>query len=81
MTDANAVLTAALRLPVEERAAVAAELIQSLDEPDDEGVESAWADEVRQRLAEVDEGTVATVPWAEARRRIFAAAQGRREAP
>jgi len=62
---------------------VAAELIQSLDEPEQatEDVEAAWAEEIRQRLADVDAGVVTPIPWPEARSRIFAAANGRREAP
>ncbi|MGK3982812.1 addiction module protein [Sorangium sp. So ce136] len=83
MSDVENVLVAALRLSAEERAALAAELIQSLDEPEQatEGVEAAWADEIQQRLADVDAGVVTPVPWPEARRRILAAANGRREAP
>ncbi|XXY51231.1 addiction module protein [Sorangium sp. So ce269] len=67
----------------EARAAVAAALIQRLDEPEQstEEVEAAWAEEIQQRLADVDAGVVAPVPWPEARRRILAAANGRREAP
>lgn len=59
------------------------ERIESLDEPEQatEDVEAAWADEVQKRLAEVDAGTVTPIPWPEARRRIFAAASGRRETP
>jgi putative addiction module component (TIGR02574 family) len=71
----------ALRLSTEERAAVAAELIQSLDEQATEDVESAWAEEIQQRLLDVDAGVVTPIPWPEAKRRIFAAANGRREAP
>jgi putative addiction module component (TIGR02574 family) len=83
MSEVDNVLAAALRLPVKARAAVAAELIESLDEADeaDEEIEQAWADEIRQRLADVDAGLVTPIPWPEARRRIFAAANGRREAP
>jgi putative addiction module component (TIGR02574 family) len=83
MTDAENVLVAALRLPAEARAAVAAELIESLDDPEqaDEDVEAAWSEEIRQRLADVDAGVVTPIPWPEARRRILAAASGRREAP
>lgn len=83
MSDVENVLVAALRLSTEERAAVAAELIQSLDEPEQatEDVEAAWAEEIRQRLADVDAGVVTPIPWSEARRRIFAAANGRRETP
>ena len=83
MTDVEDVLIAALRLPVEARAAVAAELLESLDGVDEaeEDVGAAWSDEIRQRLADVDAGVVTPIPWAEARRRILAAASGRREAP
>ena len=83
MSDVENVLVAALRLPAEARAAVAAELIESLDDPGqaDEDVEAAWSEEIRQRLADVDAGVVTPIPWPEARRRILAAASGRREAP
>ncbi|WP_437634654.1 addiction module protein [Sorangium sp. So ce854] len=61
---------------------MAAALIQSLDEPEPstEEVEAAWAEEIQQRLADVDVDAVTPVPWPEARRRILAAANGRREA-
>lgn len=87
MREVEEVLVAALRLPVEARAAVAAELIQSLDEAEDsaadsaEDIEAAWAEEIQRRLADVDAGVVTPIPWPEARRRIFAAASGRRETP
>ena len=72
------VIAAALKLPVGARAALAGELISSLDECEStEDVEAAWSDEIRRRLAEIDAGTVLTVPWAEAERRILAAAGGR----
>ncbi|MEO7331094.1 MAG: addiction module protein [Minicystis sp.] len=83
MSEVDDVLAAALRLPPKTRAAVVAELIQSLDEsalPPEE-VEAAWSEELRQRTDEVDAGLVTPVPWPEARRRIFAAANGRRETP
>ncbi|KYF93771.1 MULTISPECIES: addiction module protein [Sorangium] len=73
MSDVEDVLVAALRLSAEDRAAVAAALIQSLDEPEQttEEVEAAWAEEIQQRLADVDAGVVTPVPWPEARRRIL----------
>ena len=82
MSDVEKVLVAALRLSAEDRAAVAAALIQSLDEPEQttEEVEAAWAEEIQQRLDDVDAGVVTPVPWPEARRRLLAAANGRREA-
>jgi putative addiction module component (TIGR02574 family) len=76
-TDANAVRAAALRLSPRSRAALAADLIESLDGPPEpaELVEAAWSDEIRRRLDEVDSGKVRTVSWSEARKRIAAAAR------
>ncbi|WP_437898967.1 addiction module protein [Sorangium sp. So ce124] len=78
-SDLEDVLAAALRLPGHARAALAAELLQSLDEVDADGddVEEAWTDEIKRRLDEVDAGTVTPIPWPEARRRLLAAAGGR----
>ena len=83
MSDAETILAAALRLPATARAAVAVELIQSLDESEHsaEDVEATWDAEIQQRLTDVDAGVVTPIPWTEALRRIFAAANGRREAP
>jgi len=82
MSEVEDVLIAALRLPAEARAAVAAELIESLDEPQEaaDDVDAAWSEEIRRRLADVDSGAAKPIPWSEARRRIFAAAHGRPEA-
>lgn len=78
-SDLKDVLAAALRLPGQARAALAAELLQSLDQVDADGddVEEAWTDEIKRRLDEVDAGTVTPIPWPEARRRLLAAAGGR----
>jgi putative addiction module component (TIGR02574 family) len=72
--DARQLLVEALRLSDEERAALAGELIQSLDREIDEGAEAAWSAEIRARLDRVDSGTARTVSWSEARRRIHLAA-------
>ena len=72
--DARKLLAEALRLSEEERAALAGELIQSLDHEIDEDAEAAWSAEIRARLDRVDAGSAKTVSWAEARRRIHAAA-------
>lgn len=69
------VLDAALGLSSEERAALAGELIQSLDPQVDADAEAAWSSEIHKRLARVDAGLASTTPWSEARRRIHAAAQ------
>jgi putative addiction module component (TIGR02574 family) len=74
--DLKQLLAEALQLSPEERAALAGELIQSLDPQVDEEAEAAWSLEIRRRLDRLDAGLATTVPWAEARRRILAA--GRR---
>jgi putative addiction module component (TIGR02574 family) len=76
--DAKQLLAEALRLSDEERAALAGELIQSLDREVDADAEAAWSDEIRTRLDRLDAGTAKTIPWSEARRRIHAAAGGPR---
>lgn len=73
--DSQQLLVEALRLSDEERAALAGELIQSLDREVDPDAEAAWSAEIRSRLERVDAGTATIVTWAEARRRIHAAAQ------
>jgi putative addiction module component (TIGR02574 family) len=72
--DARQLLTEALRLSDEERAALAGELIQSLEKEVDTDAEAAWAAEIRARLERVDAGAAKAIPWSEARRRIHAAA-------
>ena len=72
--DARQLLAEALRLSDEERAALAGELIQSLESDVDADAEAAWSAEIRARLERVDAGTATTIPWPEARRRIHAAA-------
>jgi putative addiction module component (TIGR02574 family) len=73
--DPKHLLEEALQLPAEVRAALAAELIQSLDPEVDEDAEAAWSAEIRRRLDRLDAGLAKTVPWAEARRRILRAAR------
>jgi toxin ParE1/3/4 len=69
--DAAKLLEEALKLPVEARAALAGSLIVSLDEAVDENVEAAWADEIAQRVADLDSGKAKTIPWSKARRMIL----------
>jgi len=73
--DSKQLLAEALQLPPEERAALAGELIHSLDSDVDDDAEAAWSAEIRRRLDRLDAGLAGTVPWAEARRRILAAAR------
>ncbi len=69
--DAKQLLAEALRLSDEERAALAGELIQRLDREAD--AEAAWPEEIRARIERLNSGSATTVPWSEARRRIYAA--------
>ena len=71
--DSKQLLIEALRLSEEERAALAGDLIQSLETDVDADAEAAWSSEIRVRLERVDSGTARTIPWSEARRRIHAA--------
>jgi putative addiction module component (TIGR02574 family) len=74
IVDSKSLLAEALRLSPEERAALAGELIQSLDTEIDQDAEAAWSAEIRARVAQLDAGAAKTVAWSEARRRIHAAA-------
>ena len=73
--DPTRLLEEALLLPTEASAALARELIQSLDDHVDEDAEEAWSAEIRRRLEQLDAGTAKTIPWRHARRRIYQAAE------
>ena len=72
--DSRQLLAEALRLSDEERAALAGELIHSLETEVDADAEAVWSVEIRKRLDRVDAGAATIISWAEARRRIHAAA-------
>jgi putative addiction module component (TIGR02574 family) len=57
----------ASQLPMEERAELAGMLLESIEEPPDEGVEEAWAAEIERRMTEYRAGIVKTIPWSEVR--------------
>ncbi len=65
-------LNNAMQLPDEQRAALAAALIESLDHDVDDDAEAAWSVEIARRLREVQRGDVKVIPWSEARRMIAA---------
>jgi putative addiction module component (TIGR02574 family) len=60
--DLKQLLAEALQLSPEERAALAGELIQSLDPQVDEEAEAAWSLEIRRRLDRLDAGRRASKP-------------------
>ena len=65
-------LREALTLSDEERAELAASLIDSLDTNVDAGAESAWNREITRRIEDLDSGKANTVPWEEVQRHISA---------
>jgi putative addiction module component (TIGR02574 family) len=68
--EAQQILLEALKLPLGERADVAAELLASLDEAEDEGVEEAWAVEIERRARRVLAGESTGTDWADVRARL-----------
>lgn len=69
--DVQAVLADALDLTGSDRGELAARLLESLDETNDQDAELAWRQEIETRLAELRDGTVKSVPWLEARQQIM----------
>jgi putative addiction module component (TIGR02574 family) len=55
-------LQEALELPLDERAKMAAELLESLEEAEQE-VEHAWASEIENRVAAARAGELASTDW------------------
>lgn len=77
---ATDVLSEILRLPPEERARLALELIRSLDGEQDADAASAWDAEIERRGAEVEAGNAGTMTLDEYRAHVRArrAARSRR---
>ena len=67
---AEAILADALRLNVDARAELAAELLASLDGPADPDAAEAWAAEIERRVTAIESGTVKLEPWDEVKQRI-----------
>lgn len=59
-----------MRLAPEERTALMRLLIEALDAEAEQGVEDAWRVEIERRMAELDSGSVETIPWEEVRARL-----------
>ena len=73
MQGRDEIVRSALALPERERAEVVRDILKTLDGEVREGVEQAWAQEVAQRIRDLDEGKASTVPASEA----FARARSR----
>jgi putative addiction module component (TIGR02574 family) len=71
--EASQILERALDLSAQDRGALIARLIDSLDdEPAEEGVEEAWAAEIRRRVDYIRSGKGRLIPAEEVRRRAAA---------
>ena len=73
---AQQLLAEALVLPENDRAELAAELLDSLDAQNDSDSEALWAAEISSRIAALDAGAVQTISWKEARRRVLRGGDG-----
>jgi putative addiction module component (TIGR02574 family) len=62
--------TKLLKLPKSERAALATELIRSLDEAENADAAEAWVRELDKRANDVSSGRAKIVSWTRARKRI-----------
>ncbi len=69
--EVDEILKKAMALPPEDRGALAASLIDSLDEGSEFDLEKevAWQHEVARRAEEIESGKVKTVPWLEVKRK------------
>ncbi|QFY88337.1 addiction module protein [Magnetovirga frankeli] len=69
-TQAEHILDEALGLPADERSALTAALLDSLQGSEDSSIAKAWRQEIRARQAALRVGTVKAVSWAEAKARL-----------
>ena len=61
----------AMKLDPEDRELLIRLLIESVHAESDQDVDDAWRVEIERRMAELDSGTVQTVPWEELRARLY----------
>jgi len=62
----------ALKLPPDDRLALATELLHSVEDRADPEWERAWSAEIARRIQELDEGSVKAIPWSEVRDGLLA---------
>jgi len=66
----NDVFERAMNLDEADRVTLAGLLLSPINDIRDDGWEAAWEAEIRRRAAELDAGSVASIPWEEIRERI-----------
>jgi putative addiction module component (TIGR02574 family) len=64
-------LKRAMELPAGQRLALATELLESVEGPEDPEWAQAWAAEIDARAKELDAGTVKAIPWDQARAKLL----------
>jgi putative addiction module component (TIGR02574 family) len=69
-TQVDNLVDQALALPVEDRSAIVAMLIDSLDNVDEVAISEAWAVEIKKRRADVLSGKSKVSAWSEAKARL-----------
>lgn len=69
-TPSEKLLDEILRLPEDDRAAIAEQIIASLDSLDDPEVDKAWQAEINKRISELDTGRLSILTWEEVRNRL-----------
>jgi putative addiction module component (TIGR02574 family) len=81
--EVSDLLRRAMALPIEERAALASTLLDSLETPDqfvaDHSIEAAWDEEVERRMSDLKAGRAVTVPWEKLHRELLAMVSRRRK--
>ena len=74
--ETSELLKRALALPVDERAALANTLLDTLEISNESAsLQDAWDEEVARRVADLKAGKAVTVPWEELHRELLSMAQ------
>ena len=74
MTDYDSIFATASNMPVVDRLRLIDELAAGVPDDQPPMLSNAWLEEIAQRSAEIDAGTVATQPWPEVRKQLFSQA-------
>jgi putative addiction module component (TIGR02574 family) len=69
--EVSDLLKRALALPVDERAALANTLLDSLEQAQ-ESAQAAWDEEVARRMQDLNAGKAVTVPWEDLHQELLA---------
>jgi putative addiction module component (TIGR02574 family) len=65
--EPSELLQRALKLPADDRLALATEILESVEGPEDPELAAAWAAELDRRVRELDAGSAKATPWEQVR--------------